>query len=92
MSSKTKYTFTGESTGYSSSPNSKVSFELENPSRDELLRAFEDFLRGSGFVFEGHLEIVNEESLTVETVYGSIQNYIDEDSEVTSEMLDPNNE
>lgn len=28
---------------------------------DEILPAIEDFLRGSGFVFEGHLDIIQEE-------------------------------
>jgi hypothetical protein len=28
---------------------------------DDLLEAFEEFMRGCGFVFDGHLEVVDEE-------------------------------
>lgn len=36
----------------------------------DLLEDFEDFLRGCGFVFDGHLEIV-EESIMEDTEDGS---------------------
>lgn len=53
----TKYTFTSEST-----PSETVTVSLRAESLHEVLEAFERFLKGAGFVFNGTLDIVEEES------------------------------
>jgi len=39
----------------------QVSASTNADSLDTIVECFEDFLRGSGFVFDGHLDIVDEE-------------------------------
>ena len=62
----TKYTFKQEYTGFSglsySSPPSTVTMEINGDlNLAQLLERFEDFLKGSGFGFEGHLDFVVDE-------------------------------
>lgn len=57
-----KYTFIceEESTPYSTAISSKRTFEFRADSLNDVLEEFESFLRGSGFVFKGVLDIVGE--------------------------------
>jgi len=50
----TKFTFISEEP----QDYSKVTFEFNAISLDTMLRRFESFLRGSGYTFDGYLEIV----------------------------------
>lgn len=50
----TKFTFISEEP----QDYSKVTFEFNAISLDTMLRQFESFLRGSGYTFDGYLEIV----------------------------------
>jgi hypothetical protein len=43
---------------YPKESESKVTFEFEEVQIDSVVQHFEDFLRGCGFHFEGHLEFV----------------------------------
>lgn len=40
-------------------PTETITMEIFSTSLPEVLGAFERFLRGSGFVFDGHLDIVD---------------------------------
>lgn len=42
-------------------PNKKISHTSEEESLSEILKDFEDFLKGCGFHFTGHLDIIEEE-------------------------------
>ena len=64
----TKYTFKQEYPGYSgfatSTPPSTVTMEINGElSLPQVLERFEEFLRGAGFHFDGHLDFVNDEEL-----------------------------
>ncbi len=55
----TKYTFISEE----SLNRSKITFEFEAVSLTDMLEQFEQFLRGSGFAFDGYIDIVEPEEL-----------------------------
>jgi len=46
---------------YEGQPKSMITHETEADGLDDLIQAFEDHLRGCGFLIEGRLDIVNEE-------------------------------
>lgn len=63
-----KFTLKCEQFNYSNYPgevksvNKAITHEFQNPSLSEALENFEAFLRGSGFVFDGYIDLVpNEE-------------------------------
>lgn len=56
-----KYTFISEE----DFNHTKVTVETQAVTVDELLARFEDFLRGSGFVFDGYVQIVDPEEFNV---------------------------
>ena len=62
------YTFTKEDEGYSGSysyvPPKTITHTVEADDADlyQLCAAFEDFLRGCGYVFDGHIEVVEDET------------------------------
>ena len=53
-----KFTFINEESSYVG--NCKTTTEFSAAHIDEVLARFEDFLKGAGFVFDGHLEIVDD--------------------------------
>jgi hypothetical protein len=62
----TKYTLKQEYPGYSgmhtSAPKETVTIEFEGDiALPQMLEKFETFLRGCGFYFDGHLELVDEQ-------------------------------
>ena len=59
-----KYTFIceQESDLYADIVESKRTFEFHADGLDQILSEFESFLRGSGFYFNGNIDIVEEES------------------------------
>lgn len=48
---------------------SDIQFDVETVDLSEVIEQFSRFLLACGFVFEGELEIVKEESNTTETEY-----------------------
>ncbi len=75
----TKYTFKQEYagfTGYSASaPPSTITMEVNGElSLPQVLERFEEFLRGAGFFFDGHLDIVNDDEVS--------QDYDDSDANI----------
>ena len=58
-----KYTFIceEESMPYSIVVESKKTVEFRADSLEDVLLQFESFLRGSGFIFDGYLDIVNDD-------------------------------
>lgn len=57
-----KFTFICEHEDLNGNDNSRITFELEKDSLFDVVEEFERFLRGSGFVFEGQLDVVDDES------------------------------
>ena len=55
-----KFTFINEKSSYIG--NCKTTTEFSAAHIDEVLARFEDFLKGAGFVFDGHLDFVEEET------------------------------
>lgn len=53
-----KYTFTCQHFTLRDSPIDKITYEIEVDTLHELLAGMENFLKGSGFVFDGVLDIV----------------------------------
>ncbi len=58
MSMKTTFTST---CAYEGQPESKVVHETDAEDLPQVLEAFEHFLRGSSFVFKGHVDIVDDD-------------------------------
>jgi superfamily I DNA and/or RNA helicase len=54
-----KFTFKSKQEGYGGNPEVTVEFEAD--SLNDVLYYMEDFLRGSGFRFDGNLDFVTEE-------------------------------
>lgn len=55
--------FTFEHTSdYDNQPTIKTIVTTDAVSLPDILQSVEDFLRGCGFHFDGHLDIVNEET------------------------------
>jgi hypothetical protein len=60
-----KYTFICEHTDlYGKVDGNKITHEVTQESLMSVLESFEQFLRGVGFYFDGHLDIVEEETFT----------------------------
>lgn len=57
-----KYTFTCQHFTLRDRPIDKITYEIEADSLHELLAGVENFLKGSGFVFDGTLDIVPYET------------------------------
>jgi len=56
------FTFAKEGDGTPLEDNqANVGMEFKAVMLDEIVANFEDFLRGCGFVFEGHLDFVEDE-------------------------------
>jgi hypothetical protein len=56
------FTFAKEPDGTPMEDNqANVGMEFKAVMLDEIVANFEDFLRGCGFVFEGHLDFVGDE-------------------------------
>jgi len=56
------FTFVKEGDGTPMEDNqANVGMEFKAVMLDEIVANFEDFLRGCGFVFEGHLDFVGDE-------------------------------
>lgn len=53
-----KYTFTSEEP----LNNSKITYEFEGVSLVDIVEHFEMFLKGSGFIFQGQLDFVEEDN------------------------------
>lgn len=63
-----KYTFTCEYTDLSGQPDgSKITLEVQEVALMNVIEAFERFLKGAGFMFDGYLDIVNEDEYPKET-------------------------
>lgn len=56
-----KYTFIMEETTTSTHRPLRLVLTFEEVSLPDILREFETFLKGCGFSFNGHLEIVDDE-------------------------------
>jgi hypothetical protein len=58
-----KFTFIKESSGNPfEGEQAKVLMEMHGSTYTDVLLHFEDFLRGCGYIFDGHLDIVEEEA------------------------------
>ena len=70
-----KFTFINEESSYVG--NCKTTTEFSAAHIDDVLRRFEDFLRGAGFVFDGHLEIFETQPIseTYDTVNKDLNDY-----------------
>lgn len=56
-----KYTFTCEYVDMTGQPDgSKITLEVQEESLTNVVEAFERFLKGAGFVFDGYLDIVDD--------------------------------
>ena len=65
-----KFTFINEES--SCIGNCKTTAEFSAAHIDEVLTRFEDFLKGAGFVFDGHLEIIRDEEVETSQCYDTI--------------------
>jgi hypothetical protein len=62
-----KYTFICEHTDlYGKLDGNKITHEVTQESLMSVLESFEQFLRGVGFYFDGHLDVVEDEQFTEE--------------------------
>jgi len=70
-----KFTFINEESSYVG--NCKTTTEFSAVNIDDILERFEDFLRGAGFVFDGHLEIFETQPIseTYDTVNKDLNDY-----------------
>ena len=56
-----KYTFTCEYVGMTGKPDgSKITLEVQEESLRNVVEAFERFLKGAGFVYDGYLDFVDD--------------------------------
>jgi hypothetical protein len=68
-----------------------VAMSFKSQTLLEIVLNFEDFLRGRGFHFEGHLELVNEPTVELQKVMPHVNNAFDaelahwDEPEVTAE-------
>lgn len=69
-----KFTFIREDSSYVG--NAKQTIEFSAVVLDDILAQFEDFLKGAGFVFDGHL-IIDQETFPVQfdTVNKDLNDY-----------------
>ena len=70
-----KFTFINEESSYVG--NCKTTTEFSSVNIDDILERFEDFLKGAGFVFDGHLEIFETQPIseTYDTVNKDLNDY-----------------
>jgi hypothetical protein len=73
-----KFTFKSKQEGYGGNPEVTVEFEAD--SLNDVLYYMEDFLRGSGFRFDGNLDFVTEEEFTEEEYEDSSDYKVDIDT------------
>jgi len=73
-----KFTFTREETSYVG--NSKSTVEFSAVCLDDILKEFEYFLKGAGFVFEGNV-VIDQETWPVEEGNRMIDDYLLSESE-----------
>jgi hypothetical protein len=59
-----KYTFICEHTDLYGKVDGKITHEVTQESLLSVIESFEQFLRGVGFYFDGHLDVVEEETFT----------------------------
>ena len=57
------FTHKNETVEWSQSPNEQVSITTDAEELPKVLEAFERFLRGAGYYFDGHIEIVEDEEV-----------------------------
>lgn len=57
-----KYIFKKEKDLNNTFDNTTVELAVDTESQDEILTAFEEFLRGCGFYFDGTIELVKDEA------------------------------
>ena len=64
-----KYTFICEYTNIMTGhpDGSKITVEVQEETLTSVVEAFERFLKAAGFIFDGYLQIVNEEEYSEET-------------------------
>jgi len=79
-----KFTFKSKQDGYGGNPEVTVEFEAD--SLNDVLYYMEDFLRGSGFRFDGNLDFVTEEEYdeNVSTDFGG-----DTDFQINCDVTSP---
>lgn len=59
---KNEYVFIAKWSNYGSVPDTKIIHCVEGEtSLPEILQSFEDFLRGSGFSFDGSIQVVEND-------------------------------
>ena len=94
-----KYTFTCEYVGMTGQPDgSKITLEVQEESLRNVVEAFERFLKGAGFVYDGYLDFVDDADgtdeykesmhwpfLPEETTYGS--HYNESEDEIQDQEL-----
>jgi hypothetical protein len=61
-SAMARYTFIKEKDFKNVFDSTKVTVEIDCVSLNEVLEAFEDFLKGSGFILKGKVEIIEDEN------------------------------
>ena len=66
-----KFTFICDDSSYTSG-SSKNTFEFEDETLSSVLENFERFLRGSGFHFDGHVTIENDDYSESEETYSPV--------------------
>lgn len=71
------FTFTFEC-GWS---NNKVTHEVEGESLDEVLSAFENFLKGAGYQLDGILDVVDPDDQLIDFTSDAEQEVINETGE-----------
>ena len=57
------FTQKNEEFNWSDSPNEQITMSTEAEELPKVLEAFERFLRGAGYCFDGHLEILDDEEV-----------------------------
>jgi hypothetical protein len=80
----TKYTFKQEYPGFvgfsDSAPPSTITMEINGElSLTQVLERFEEFLRGAGFHFDGHLDFVDDDSNNLPPNYADYEVNVDVD-------------
>lgn len=63
-----RFMFTA-SDDYGDGDRHRVTKEFQADTWDEALMMFEEFLRGCGYIFEGHLDLVQEEKLSTKSKF-----------------------
>lgn len=67
-----RITFISTSRSARTGQTEKVILSIETVALDEAVSAFERFLRGAGFYFDGHLELVEDINIQVDNPERSV--------------------